>query len=89
MKQVHPSGWQGIWSKPNVNGLRVTALTTLKVEVVAPIPSANVNTMVAVKPGCIRNWRRLTLNPRHKANRTIFYADEILARHRFTPWDQN
>src|SRR5438445_12992671 len=35
-----------------------TALTTLKMAVFAPIPSARVSTATAVKPGFLSNWRK-------------------------------
>src|SRR5438552_12112839 len=35
-----------------------TALTTLKMAVFAPIPSASVSTATAVKPGFLSNWRK-------------------------------
>jgi hypothetical protein len=38
-------------------GLSNTALTTLKIAVFAPMPSANVNTAIAVKPGFFNNIR--------------------------------
>ena len=36
------------------NGLSSTALTTLKIAVFAPIPSASVSTAASVKPGAAR-----------------------------------
>ena len=42
----------------NGNGCSTTALTTLKMAVVAPMPSASVSRATAVKPGCCRSSRR-------------------------------
>src|SRR4026209_1729400 len=38
-------------------GRNSTALTTLKIAVLAPMPSASVSTATAGKPGFFRNWR--------------------------------
>ncbi len=35
------------------------AFTTLKIAVLAPMPSASVITATAAKPGLLRSWRRL------------------------------
>src|SRR5690348_7587544 len=43
------------------SGLSRTALTTLKMAVFAPMPSASVSTATAVKPGCFNNWRMANL----------------------------
>ena len=37
--------------------LEQDAFTSVKIAAFAPIPSARVNTAVAVKPGVLRNWR--------------------------------
>jgi hypothetical protein len=39
------------------SGLMSTALTTLKIAVVAPMPSASVTTAAAAMLGCLRNIR--------------------------------
>src|SRR6266513_1374509 len=39
------------------NGRSSTALTTLKMAVFAPMPSASVSTATALKPGFFSNWR--------------------------------
>ena len=41
----------------NGSGFKRTALTTLKMAVFAPIPSASVSTATSVKPGCLISWR--------------------------------
>src|SRR5205823_8931872 len=43
------------------SGRSNTALTTLKIAVFAPMPSASVSTATAVKPGFFSNWRRANL----------------------------
>src|SRR5256884_2751460 len=40
------------------NGRSSTALTTLKIAVFAPMPSASVSTATMVKPGFFSNWRK-------------------------------
>src|SRR3989454_12001952 len=45
----------------NGSGRRRTALTTLKIAVFAPMPSASVSTATAVKPGFFSNWRKANL----------------------------
>src|SRR2546423_9287058 len=40
------------------SGLSRTALTTVKMAVFAPMPSASVSTATAVKPGFFSNWRK-------------------------------
>src|SRR6476620_5474655 len=42
----------------NGSGFNNTALTTLKMAVFAPIPSASVSTAIKVNPGDLRSWRR-------------------------------
>src|SRR5437016_6108390 len=42
-------------------GRSSTALTTLKIAVFAPMPSASVSTATAVKPGFLSNWRKANL----------------------------
>src|SRR5437667_4638111 len=42
-------------------GCNNTALTTLKIAVFAPTPSASVSTATAVKPGFFSNWRKANL----------------------------
>jgi len=39
------------------NRRNITALTTLKMTVFAPMPSASVSTAIRVKPGCFTNIR--------------------------------
>jgi hypothetical protein len=41
-----------------LSGFSSTALTTEKMAVVAPIPTASVAIAVMAKPGLRRNWRR-------------------------------
>src|SRR5439155_7684992 len=43
------------------SGRSKTALTTLKIAVFAPMPSASVSTATAVKPGFFSNWRKANL----------------------------
>src|SRR6266513_5015913 len=43
------------------SGRSNTALTTLKMAVFAPMPSASVSTATAVKPGFFRSWRKANL----------------------------
>src|SRR5438034_2680088 len=45
----------------NESGRNKTALTTLKMAVFAPMPSASVSTATAVKPGFFSNWRMANL----------------------------
>src|SRR2546426_485673 len=45
----------------NGNGRRRMALTTLKIAVFAPMPSASVSTATAVKPGLFSSWRKANL----------------------------
>src|SRR5262249_36391516 len=42
----------------NGSGFNNTALTTLKMAVFAPIPSASVTTATRVNPGDLRSWRK-------------------------------
>jgi hypothetical protein len=50
-KETSRSGfWYG-------KGRNITALTTLKIAVLAPIPKASVITAIAVAPGCFRSMR--------------------------------
>src|SRR5207244_1756069 len=42
-------------------GLNNTALTTLKMAVFAPIPSASVSTATRANPGDLRSWRKASL----------------------------
>ena len=42
----------------NGSGFNNTALTTLKIAVFAPIPSARVSTATRVNPGDLRSWRK-------------------------------
>src|SRR5437660_4501415 len=42
----------------NGGGRSSTALTTLKIAVFAPMPSASVSTATMVKPGFFSNWRK-------------------------------
>src|SRR4030081_1257500 len=42
----------------NGNGRSSTALTTLKIAVFAPMPSASVMTATAVNPGFFKSWRK-------------------------------
>ena len=44
----------GIWVG---SGLMSTLLTTVKIDVVAPMPSASVTIAAAAKPGCLRSVR--------------------------------
>ena len=37
----------------------MTACTSVKIAVVAPIPSASVITAVSAKPGDLRSWRKV------------------------------
>src|SRR5881394_3695611 len=48
----------GSW---NGGGRRTTALITLKIAVLAPMPRASVSTATAVKPGFFSNWRKANL----------------------------
>src|SRR2546426_3154684 len=45
----------------NGRGRMSRALTTLKIAVLAPMPSASVSTATAVKPGFFNNWRKANL----------------------------
>src|SRR6266540_3381616 len=45
----------------NGGGRSSTALTTLKIAVFAPMPSASVSTATAVKPGFFSSWRMANL----------------------------
>src|SRR5947199_7590695 len=45
----------------NESGRNKKALTTLKIAVLAPMPSASVSTATAVKPGFFSNWRKANL----------------------------
>jgi len=42
-------------------GFSRTLLTTLNIEVLAPIPMASINTTMSVKPGLFRNCRKANL----------------------------
>src|SRR5205809_5107779 len=53
----------------NGGGRSTTALITLNIAVLAPIPSASVSTATAVKPGFLSNWR--------KAYRRLLITDRV------------
>ena len=53
LSQIRTS-WSG---SANGSGLSITALTTLKMAVLAPTPSASVRAATAVNPGLLRSAR--------------------------------
>ncbi len=57
VRRSRPRSATSRWLSGKGSGWRITALTTLKIAVFAPMPSARVRTTIAVKPGLLPSTR--------------------------------